>query len=336
MDKNLLKHLGNIDQIAGIREYQLLGSRAEHIRVAEIYNAAGLRFTVVPDRCMDLFDFSYKGVNLSFQSKNGLTSPQAFSAMEGEFCEQWPGGMLVTCGLGNVGGHCEDGGIFPAHGRISNIPAKTFGTETVWDGDRYLLRVTGETHQTQLFGRHLSLRRTVETELDSKEVKIHDVVTNFEPKDEPYMLLYHINFGYPLLQGETRVAVSVTKLSLLAEGSEDPCHMTAPIDGKEEELFLHSGFGDQGVGVIYNEALELGAYILFDTKNLPNMLQWKMMRSHDYVLGLEPCNTYGIRRKEAMEQGKIAMLPAYSSIENRLALGVLEGLGEIRQFIKNM
>ena len=113
MNVELLKQLGNIGQIAGIRESRLLHGRGEGIAIAEFYNAAGLRFTVVPDRCMDLFDLSYKGVNLGFQSKNGLTSPQAFCPSDGEFSEQWPGGMLVTCGLGNVGGHATNGGPCP-------------------------------------------------------------------------------------------------------------------------------------------------------------------------------------------------------------------------------
>ena len=88
MDAKLLKHLGNIDQIAGIRESTLLRGRGEHIHVAEVYNAAGLRFTVVPDRGMDLFDCSYKGINLSFQSKNGLTSPKAF--------HPWPANSVTS------------------------------------------------------------------------------------------------------------------------------------------------------------------------------------------------------------------------------------------------
>ena len=50
MNVSLLKQLGNIDQIAGIRESVLLRGRGEQIHIAEFYNAAGLRFTVVPDR----------------------------------------------------------------------------------------------------------------------------------------------------------------------------------------------------------------------------------------------------------------------------------------------
>ena len=123
MNVELLKQLGNIGQIAGIRESRLLRGRGEGIAIAEFYNAAGLRFTVVPDRCMDLFDLSYKGVNLGFQSKNGLTSPQAFCPSDGEFSEQWPGGMLVTCGLGNVGGHATNAS--PTSRRRISVPRPT-------------------------------------------------------------------------------------------------------------------------------------------------------------------------------------------------------------------
>ena len=336
MNVQLLKHLGNIDQIAGIRESQLLRGRGEQIHIAEFYNAAGLRFTVVPDRCMDLFDFSYKGVNLSFQTKNGLTSPQTFSPSNGEFAEQWPGGMLVTCGLDNVGGHSSEGGEFPAHGRISHVPAKNFGTRTYWDGEDYILRAHGEVHQSKMYSRHMSIQRTIETSLNSKVVKMHDVLTNFEAEDEPYMLLYHFNFGYPLLQADSMVETSKATTQPMNAGPKESVHMSAPIDGNGDELFFRTDLGDRACGVIYNERLELGAYVAFDTKNLPNMLQWKKMKSHDYVLALEPCNTCGLNRKAAREQGKIAVLPAYSSVENHLELGVLDGLMEIREFIKNM
>ena len=336
MNIELLKQVGNVEQLAGIRQARLLHGRGQHIEVAEFHNAAGLRFTIVPDRCMDIYDLSYKGINLSFQSKNGLTSPQAFSPANGEFAEQWPAGMLVTCGLGNVGGHSSDGGEFPTHGRISHVPAQTFGTQAYWDGDRYVLRATGEVHQTKMYSRHLSIRRTIETGLDEKVIRLHDVITNFEADDEPYMILYHWNFGYPLLQADSCVQASKASITPMNPMSTDPVHMMAPVDGRGEELYFRTDLGDKAVGVIYNERLELGAYIAFDTKNLPNMMEWKNMKSHDYVLALEPCNTCGLNRQEAMEQGKIAVLPAYSCVENHMELGILDGMTEIQQFLRNL
>ena len=109
MKVDLLKHLGNMEQICGIRETRMCRGFGQGVTVAEFYNAEGLRFSVVPDRCMDLYDFSYKGVNLSFLSCNGLRPPMDYTVQQGEFAWQWSGGMLSTCGLDNVGGHCDDG-----------------------------------------------------------------------------------------------------------------------------------------------------------------------------------------------------------------------------------
>ena len=337
MNTSLLKHLGNIDQIAGVRESQLLRGRGEQIQIAEFYNAAGLRFTVVPDRCMDLFDFSYKGVNLAFQTKNGLTSPQAYIPADSEFAEQWPGGMVVTCGLDNVGNYCcINGEDFPGHGRTGHVPAKYFGARAFWDGDEYVLRARGEMHQTKFFSRHLSLNRTIQTTLNAKSVKIHDVITNHEAQEEPYLLLYHCNFGYPLLQEGTRVQNSKGNMKPLNDPKEDLHLMQAASDDYQENCFLTTDLGETACSVIYNEQLELGAFVAFDTKNLPNLLQWKNLKSHDYAFGIEPCNYWALNREQAGAEGKLASIPAYQSIETHLEIGVLDGLTEIREFLKNL
>ena len=244
--------------------------------------------------------------------------------------------MLVTCGLGNVGGHSSEGGEFPTHGRISHTPAKNFGTRTYWEGDDYVLRAHGEVHQTKMYSRHLSIQRTIETGLNDKVVKFHDVISNFDAADEPYMMLYHFNFGYPLLQADSLARTSAKEVLPFNEMSTDPVHMMAPEDGRSEELYLHRDLGETGCGVLWNERLELGLYVRFDAANLPNMLQWKQMQSHDYVAALEPCNTCGLNRADAIAENKIAVLPGYGSVENRLELGVLDGLTEIRAFLKNL
>ena len=335
MDIQLLKNLGNLGQIAGIREAELLKGREKGVRIAEFYNAAGLRFTVVPDRAMDLYEFSFRGINLSFQTKNGLTAPSFCLPGSGEFAESWPGGMMVTCGLDNVGGYCETGGNHPAHGRIGAIPALTGGTETVWEGDDYILRAFGETHQTRFYGMHLSLRRTIETGLWDKSVRIHDILQNHTEREEPYMLLYHFNFGYPLLKEGSRTAVSpsASRTGCLAE---DWDRIPAPVDGKKEELRYSTGFGRTAAGVIWNEEMELGAYVRFDTETLPNLTEWKRAKAHDYVFALEPTNTVGLNRLKSDEEGLTARLAPYGQAETFLELGVLEGLGEIREFVKNL
>lgn len=336
MNIPLLKQLGHMNQLAGIREYQVLRGKGGQTHMAEFHNAAGLRFTVVPDRCMDLYDFSYKGVNFSFQAKNGLAAPQYFSTVNGDFAEEWTAGMLCTCGLANVGGPCETDGIYPTHGRIGHASAQSFGTDCHWEGEDYILRVQGEMNQSKLCGRHLTVRRTIETGLNRKSLILRDVITNHEPQDEPYMLLYHINFGYPIVQPDSKVAVSPCETEQLNGTDPDFRSLTDPIDGAGEDLFLHRFSGERAGAVIWNERLQLGAYVCYDTRHLPNMVHWKLMRSHDYVVGLEPANTCGLNRADAIAQNKIAVLPAYSSVETGFELGVLDGMDEIQQFLHHL
>ena len=86
--------------------------------------------------------------------------------------------------------------------------------------------------------------------------------------------------------------------------------------------------------LLFNPNLDLGGYVVFETKNLPRFLEWKMMKSHDYVLALEPCNTWGISRTDAVREGKATVLPAYESVEMNLELGVVDGIKELEAFKK--
>lgn len=328
-----LKRVGNIEQLAGVRLAKLADGSGQGVTVAEFHNAAGLRFTVSPDRCMDLFDFSYKGINFSFLSRNGMRSPMSYTALKGEFAQQWSGGMLSTCGLDNVGGHCENGAIYPTHGRISATPAEKFGYSARWDGDEYILEATGEVHEARLFGSHLSLSRHISTTLNGKSVRISDTISNLDAADEPFMLLYHCNFGHPLLNENCRVFTSQAKYQPLNALSTDPAHMLPPIDGRDEELYLAHAETKRAYALLYNPDLELAGYVAFDTEHLPRFLEWKRMKSHDYVLALEPCNTWAIDRNTAAAQNKLAVLKAYESIETGVEIGVLDGREEIEAFI---
>lgn len=334
MNTELLKRVGNMEQLCFVRESTLDAGEGRGMRVTQFKNLAGLNFTVLPDRCMDLYDFSYRGINLSFLSKNGLRSSMSFTSAKGEFAEQWPAGMMYTCGLDNVGGHCDDGAIHPTHGRISSVPARHFGVKAGWEKDDYRLKATGEMVQSRLYGMHLSLERTISAGMNDKHIVITDRIVNLDAEDAPYFLLYHINFGYPLLDEGCVVMLGPARIEPLNSRSADPAHMTAPRDGHKEELYLCHAQTEKCAALLFNPKLDLGGYVVFETKNLPRFLEWKMMKSHDYVLALEPCNTWGISRTDAVREGKAAVLPAYESVEMNLELGVVDGTKEFEAFKK--
>ncbi len=333
MNIQLMQKLGNMNQIAGIRESVYTDGSSKGLRSIEVYNAAGLRFTVLPDRCLDIYDFSYKGCNLSFHSKNGLNLGQ--NPAKDEFFHQWPGGMLYTCGLANVGDACEDNGVHPIHGRIGSTPAKHVAICEDWQDDDYILSVSGQVWETRLYGRQLSLHRTISTGLYDKTITITDMITNHSAKDEEYMLLYHINFGYPLLDACSTFVCSPVSTQPRNTQSQDWVYMCAPDAQPQHQLFLHTLSDTHARAGITNPDLQLGGYIEYDTTHLPYLCEWKHMAAHDYVVALEPCNCIGLGRVEERRNGTLRVLPAYGSIHHSLSIGVLEGESEIQDFSKH-
>ncbi len=332
MNIQLMQKLGNMNQIAGIRESVHTDGSSKGLRSIEVYNAAGLRFTVLPDRCLDIYDFSYKGCNLSFHSKNGLNLGQ--NPAKDEFFHQWPGGMLVTCGLANVGDACEDNGVHPIHGRIGSTPARHLSICEDWQDDDYILSVSGQVWEMRLYGRQLSLYRTISTGLYDKTVKITDSIHNHSDADEEFMLLYHINYGYPLLDTDDTFVCSSASMHPRNGHSLDCVHMSEPNAQPHHQLYLHTMKSDIGRAAVINPSLKLAGYVKFDTANLPYLCEWKHMAPHDYVVALEPCNCIGLGRVEERKNGTLRVLPGYSSISHTLILGVLDGDSEIKTFVQ--
>jgi len=331
-------------QLAGIREIGFSSGKAKGMGGFEVYNAAGLRFTAVSDKCLDICELSYRGVNFSFLSKNGLTGPAQFNALDSEFLYYWSAGLLATCGLANTGPACTDEGLYRTmHGRIGMTPAENVCAAAGWSGDDYIMTLSGEMRESALFGMNLRLKRSISATLYGREVRIKDTLVNLEPGEEPYLILYHINFGYPLLDKGSRVVKpegAVAPRNRDAEkGLGEWDTMTAPLDNEPEQVFFHENPADaEGyayAGVV-NPSLELGAYIKYKKEPLPVLAQWKSMRSHDYALGLEPGNTYIRGRKGEREAGALKTIPGYGEEQFELCIGVLDGKSEIAEFERKM
>jgi len=338
--KDLLKRMGDISQIAGIRRVEFTSGKGRGTEAYEVYNASGIRFTVLADMCLDILDFRYKGINIGFTTKNELVSNKFFNAIDNEFSYYWSAGMLYTCGLANTGPPCTDGGLYRTeHGRIGMIPAENVSINTEWKDGSYYIEINGEMKETMVYGSNLKLKRTISTSLMSKEIFIKDIVENLEPKEEEFMLLYHFNFGYPLLDKATRLIKPkgrVTPRNPEASSGVNTCfEMGPPKDDCEEECFFHENRPDKDgwayVGII-NRELNICAYLKYKHKNLPVLVQWKSMRSHDYTMGIEPSNSYIMGRVEERKNGTLPKIPGYGKIEYDVSLGILDGESEILKF----
>lgn len=337
--------IGNMSQIAGIRHYEFKDGKAKGTEVMEIHTGSGLEFTVLAGRGMDIAWIAYRGVPLSYMSKTGIVSPSYYESGGMEWLHSFFAGGLTTCGLLNVGGPkkvehpvigLRDYGL---HGRISNSAAEQVCVYEEWENGEYVMKISGLMCEAILHGEHLTMRREIATKYGSSEFTIRDVVTNRAAKPQQTKLLYHINFGYPLLDSGSRfIANSKTIIALVEEAKQEMDTVfacDAPVLDKTERCYAHDFYtDDQGnVKVAFvNEALELGVALEYSKDRLPWCNQWKMLNKKEYVIGIEPCTALPIETEQVdSETMGETILPGESKVYE-ITYKILDGQENIQKY----
>ena len=143
--KELLMYSGNFSNFAGITKTEYSEGKAKGVSSLEVKTGSGLEFSLLPDKCLDIFALRYKGVTLSQQAKNGLTGPLYGQGTPGHFSRSVSGGMLFTAGLLNAGPESteDDGTFHQVHGNIGVTPAENLCAAARWDGDEYIIEASG-------------------------------------------------------------------------------------------------------------------------------------------------------------------------------------------------
>lgn len=337
---DIIKKTGSMQQVAYIRPVEYLEGRSSGLRAFDVKNGA-LSFQVLADKCLDVGQFSYKGVNLNFLSKPGLQGRNHYDTNGEEALRSIMGGFFFTAGLENIcAPYAKDGKEYPMHGRLRTTPAEHINSDCRWDGDAYILSVSGEMREAELFGENMVLRRKLETEYGSKTVTLIDEIENQSFREEPLMLLYHINMGYPFLDEGTRLYIPtlrVTPRDAASAGHEQEYDvMDAPKDNEPEYVFLHEPVANADGNVVLavvNEKLQLGLRLEYSTRNLPYFMEWKSTASGDYVIGLEPSNSSVYGRAYHEKEGSVHRLAPFETETNVLKFTVLDGMDEIQSVI---
>lgn len=335
--RELRRRVGNMDQIAGVRTVQLEDGNERPTRAAVVHTGTGLELTVLLDRCLDIAAASFEGKAMGWRSKTGDVAPQYFEAEGLRWLRSYFGGLVTTCGLTHVGAPRPESALLGngLHGRIGNTPAKNVQVKQAWEGNSYVLSVTGTMRECVVFGENLTLTRTVSTALGEKRFWIRDVVTNegFDPTK--YMLLYHCNIGWPAVDGGSRILAPSRHVAPRDAEAEDgkerwnlldaPIHkyaekcyyhdMAAARDGTVTAAIVNDGFEGQGEG--------FGVYVKYKKSQLPRFVEWKQMGEQDYVVGFEPCNCGVEGRGVDEELGLLHQLRAGESKTFELEFGAV-------------
>ncbi len=336
------KRIGHLSQIGGLRCHTLSDGRAAGVRAVDFRTTTGLELTVLLDRGMDISEARYRGKSLCWRSCAGDAAPTYYDARGAEWLWTFSGGMLVTCGLTQVGPpHTDNGEELGLHGRVSAIPADRVNCREYWEEDDLCLEVSGVVREARLFGANLEMHRTVRTRASAAGFEVRDRIVNAGARKTPCMLLYHINTGFPLLDDDAELVLPSVKVEPRdEEAAKDAAtwaQLHGPAAGYREKVYFHSmqAASDGHVTcALVNRRLDLGLRLRYRKAELPEFTQWKMLGPREYVLGLEPGNSRPMGRAAEREAGRLVELEVGQEITTGFEIGVVEGeeaIGELRR-----
>jgi len=345
---DLLRRVGRLEQVAGVRLVTLGDGQGRGVRVLEFRTGTGFAFDVVIDRCFDIGRCELGGQPLSWLSAAGVTGPWYYEPEEWGWFRAWGGGMVVTCGLDHTLGPGEDTADhfnqphirsavrYGLHGRAGGLPARLTGYGERWDGDECVLWAEGEVLQSAVFGEHLVLHRRIEARVGESRFTIHDEVENAGHTRTSHMLLYHCNAGFPVVDESAELLVpsrrTTTGYGVPVEGYQK---LSAPVRDATEACFEHELIAEPAGTVpvaVLNHALGLGVYQVFRIGQLPYHTVWRMMGEGTYALAMEPSTNRDAGRFDARERGELLWLAPGESRDYDLEIGALPGAAAIGQF----
>ncbi len=296
-----LEHIGDLDQLISFRESKLCNGFQDGVRMMEVSNGGNLSVTVLPDRCMDLYQVRYKGKNMNYLAPCGIVAPEYYDAQGTRWLRNFFVGMLTTCGLQHVGGPLvnEEGEELGLHGRIANTPAENVKYERNVKDENPTLTLEGTMREARLFGENLTLHRKLEFEYENDSIVITDTVTNHGFGDRQFVYALHLNYGYPLLEEGTKLIFdsmeTMPRDENAAKNADTWKQVEPPGYPYPERCYFHKLAKDvDGMSqyTIFNEKRGIGVNVQYDGNELPFFCEWKMLGKGEYVMGLEPMNVF--------------------------------------------
>lgn len=343
--------ISNHHVLGGIETSRLDNGLARGVRIAWVNTGSGLRYKVVIDRALDIADAFYNQHSLVWLSYGGVVAPRPDVNREMEWLRTFTGGLMFTCGLSHTGGpesdEFEQRGL---HGRISNIPAQI---ESIIQPDpvngKMDMSITAVVKQTSVFGPSLELRRTISSTLFQPIIRVRDEVTNRGNAEAPHMLMYHCNFGWPLVDEGSRVLWNGTAKPFAPELELDRKTFNENFDYKTcpAPMKSHSGFGEacgiadviadkQGICDIgvYNEKLGLALRMRYKKEQMPALTTWQHWGYGEYAVAFEPGTNTPTGQNQVRKNKTLILLAPGETRVYELEFEVLTDKKQIKNFVK--
>jgi len=333
-----------------IHKHVLHGGKQEGVEVIEVDNGK-LKFTVIPTRGMSIQQVTMGDLRLGWDSPvKGLVHPkfinlhtrQGLGWLEG--FNEW----MVRCGLEFFGGPGTDEFIdnignkskmeLTLHGKIGNIPA-SYVEVTVERRKPYRIRIRGRVEETCMHGPKLELWTQVMTAPGANTFQISDKVTNRSAVEQEFGILYHANYGPPLMEKDAKFispAKKVTPINQYPAPDISSYNIyRAPTPGIPEQVFcleLWADENDRTKVMLRNAAGDKAVSMAFSIKQLPFFTLWKnpVALEDGYVTGLEPGTGFPLNRSIERLFGRVPKLAPHQSRLFKIDFALHTGKGQVK------
>jgi galactose mutarotase-like enzyme len=332
------------------------GGKQEGVEIVVVNNGK-LTFTIVPTRGMSVLEARFGDVRLGWdspvkeivhphhinlQSRGGLGWLEGFN--------EW----VVRCGLESNGAPGTDrfnnnNGDeatmeLTLHGKIANIPASE--VEVVVDVVApYRITIRGRVDERMMFGPRLELWTEISTVPGSNEIRIVDTVTNRGATEQEFELLYHANYGSPLLEASASFLAPVADVTPMnkraAKFVKDYASFAEPTKGFVEQVYCFHPLADargKTIIALANGKRDRAVSMTYAVKELPCLTLWKntASESEGYVAGIEPGTNFPNHRSVERKLGRVPKLSAGESHRATIDYAVHVGAQDVGDVMKRI
>jgi hypothetical protein len=312
-----------------VRKVTLHGGRQEGVETIVVDNGK-LKITVCPTRGMGVLSVTMGDIFLGWNSPVKEIVHPSLINLESRGGLGWLEGFnewMARCGLESAGHPGVDKFVnnvgdeatmeLTLHGKIANIPASE--VEVVVDPEPpHRIRVRGTVEERMFYGPKLVLHTEVSTVPGSNTFQIADVIVNEGDAEQEFQIIYHANFGPPLLEEASTFAGVVERVTPFNEHAAKDVATYAAYKGPQlgfiEQVYCLRPKADaegRALLMLRNQAHDQAVSMAFAVRELPFVTLWKNTNAlgEGYVTGVEPGTGFPNNRRIERKFGRVPKLP---------------------------
>ena len=344
------KTLGFTDAGAfSIEKRQLHGGKQAGVDTI-IVNNGKITITLVPTRGMGIFNVKRDGKRiLGWDSPVKEIVNPAFIDLESRGGLGWLDGfneMMVRCGYEWTGhpGVDDNGQLLSLHGRAQNTPASTVKV-IIDDMPPHKITIQGEVGERTFKKANLVTLTQFEVVPGESGFSLHDRLTNKADYDDEYQIIYHSNFGTPILEKGAKFTAAASEISpfndYAKDGLKDWHTYLGPTKDYDEMVFNLKPIGDSKgntLAVLHNAKGNTGVAVEYNIKQLPVLTLWKNTdtKQQGYVTGIEPGTSYAYNTKFQRPLGLVPTIKAGETKEFDVTYTVLTSENDVMSALEKV